>query len=308
MEKQSKLSAKERKALEQEQIAKNKKKAERKRLAGISAATAAAFLAIAGAGGYFLTKEGSETSTLPQTPSLSGKEAGKIVQKEINKMGIEGSQKEADLWADLLNQYPIEIPEDQTQREAATQEIVVQVIDAMQRSENPYFNQAIEIINNQIQERKLNFSLENLGEAYARTGVYVDQNNKLMWDISYNTDKILVDQSPVVLALVLTHESVHLEASVKLRASHPELSPIEFADFSEKIYDDTKIRLNEEALAYATAAQAFIYNAALNPMASSPDFTPLLDAANLIRCDMDIAGSCWEGYIDSNSKRILGSE
>jgi len=309
MERQSrKLSAKERKALEEQQKAEDARKAKRRRLTGIGAAGTIATLAVAGTGGYILTNENNESPTQPQTSNLSGKEAGRIVQKEINKMGIEGSQREADLWNGLLEYYPVEIPVDHAQRDAITQEIVVQVITAMQESENPFFNEANKIVNRQIQAQNLNFSLENLGDAYARTGLYVDQNNNLMWDITYNTERVLLDQSPVVLALALTHEAVHLESGVKLRESHSNMSPIEFADFDAANYANTQYRLDEEALAYATAAQAFIYNAALNPMEASPDFTPLHDAAKLIMCDLDVTNDCWQGYIESNSARILGTE
>ena len=311
MEKPRELSKKDIRSLEEQEKAlkaqKQQQTARRKRLTGIGLAGGTAILAATVCLGAIMVSQQNPEPTPPtQTGDLYGEEAWKIVRKEIKRLGIEGSEREAALWSYMQKFYPEITPTDPEERRAAVKEIVVQTIAAMGASENPYFKNANRIIADQLSKKNLIFDVGSIGMPYAIMNAENNDGN-VAWTLIYNTDRILQDRSSSYLAMILTHEASHIEQAVEFRKMHADMPTDEFIDFYHLTSNDQEYSVVEESLAYAEGANSFIHSAGLMTSVFTEDFTPMLDAANLIRCDRDATSNCWTSYIASDPRR-LGSE
>lgn len=267
-DKSQRLSRTERRALEREQKKEMASKSFFERHAKKIYASAVATIggALVGGGVIFLRGQDGRTP-LPPTAIAQQFSAEQtqvsynaIIAAEIKRLGIVTSIKEKALWEKGYKYNPLQkLPiNDETMKLAA--ERVEQVLELMRQSENPYFKEAVTILDGFVDSGDASIGVYKRGiNSGMKVGARL-KDGKLHWQLGINADEILNNSSAILVATVLTHEAKHITNGVlyqkTLDASLPQEQRLEKDIQRNKNRADQII---EEASAYAKGAEAFIY-------------------------------------------------
>lgn len=282
---------------------------QRKRIIGVVATGGALVLGAAALASQMLNRD-SQTDDCPIPPPASdvkGLNNIEAVQRVIENIHFSRNQRadERELWGIIEeSDYPLEIPQSLEERIPYIQTAVDDTIYAMGQSENPCFRGAHDFIENLERKKRLAFIIGPLGGSFAETGLF-EENGEAIWALTFNSNGTLLERSPVVLALVITHEVDHIRNGNEYWKANPHLSPEQFIDEYEALNLDPQKALEEESRGYAQGARAFVYAQALLRYPASSDLIFLRDAANLIRCERDETSNCWISYLESEGNRIM---
>lgn len=239
-----------------------------------------------------------------QEPEITQVNEQLLIQEAASRLGSKFSQEEMDLWQStyaLTSHKLLPIGENLPEGERR----INAVIDAMQKSNNPFFQVAAKDLKALREQEKVYFSMSPvlLKSGVEGSGVAavapISVNEKLVFEFRFSLDAILNQLKPENLATAITHEVDHLRRADEFQASLDPLLSIEarVQQHQQKDADFNK-RALDEALAYGLEAEAYIFQYGLG-------FTKPYGAQqnlimSFIAVGMDRNSSLWHQYIRQN--------
>lgn len=222
-----------------------------------------------------------------------------LIKEEIKRLGIKPNLYEQSLWAKIV--FPplrnVNFQDKGFQNEVAVR--LIETLNVMERSENPYFKEAIAILKPLRAQDRLTIGVSTTTpeEASART-YQVIKEGELRLVLEYSISTALGKKYGIDIALKITHEAQHVKDMVSW--DNPSLSLQERFDLQSKRREDPREFLRGEARAYAIQARAFIWQVGLmNITPSLPDTNTDL-AANFLRNGGKEDSPGWLQYIRQN--------
>lgn len=244
------------------------------------------------------------TETLPSpNPNMDNLH---IVFDQIEKLGIKNSPKEHQLWEQVFEENQITLAESDIEKKDQAMTIIQTAIEAMGKSENPYFADTYNLIM-QLKELGLldiNADLVNSGIYGATTGLNIDKlanNNQVLIDIKFSPESVLNDSYAINLLIV--HEVQHVKQWLELINSIPpeDLNGKTIAAKIREMGSVVERKQHEEAEAYGVEFQSYTYFVGQ----TSYSFDPINDdTAKLISCDFDPESLCWKSTFPANDPRL----
>lgn len=185
-----------------------------------------------------------------------------FIQQEIKRLGIEKSQKEIDLWGRVESE--LKSARDSNTLSAAKKLNIIS--RAMLESENPYFRDTMNFIQDQYNQGNLGTGIDpapvnRQASTYSviNSGVEVI-NGEFKMTLIANAEAML-ERGTIDIAASQTHEKEHLKNT--LQTDSPSLSAQQRYDIQARRFLDRKEHVTEEARGYMKQAQAIIYHLGL---------------------------------------------
>lgn len=186
------------------------------------------------------------------------KSAQTLIQQEIERLGIQKSQKEIDLWGRVESELRLA-------REANALSAVKKlnvISQAMLESENPYFIDAINFVQDQYNQGNLGTGIDptpinrqTATYSVINSGAEII-NGEFKITLKANAEAML-ERGSIDIAASQTHEKEHLNNT--LQTDTPHLNAQQRYDIQARRFFNREEHVAEEARGYMKQAQAIIY-------------------------------------------------
>lgn len=248
----------------------------------------------------------------------SREEWGRLIDNEAARTVPNPDWDEWERWKLLERRYPRpEIPLNNESCDSAY-ELMLNILDLMRASPNPYFQKTQKLIADSIDLNMLSLNVEptlalphpvkDIPGASMSVSLTINEELQVAAELTGSAHHLLVNSSTMDIALDFVHEGIHLQ---KVLSAISQARPITSADQIPALrrnafYQNESEWVHEEAKADAERARALIYQRGLG-WSGEIDTTTIQDTAMFIRSEKNQDIQPWLNYTRSQNMPYLKS-
>lgn len=228
----------------------------------------------------------------------------RLIQQEVQRLGILQSAKEQEKWREKGYQLSINrIPINDSSIELARRRLL-STLDLMDESENPYYKHTSDFLFPLVRNREFSFNIYGTPDT-RKPGIVISSDIRatdetLTYYTSIDADLILNRLEPADLAAAIAHEARHIEDLWNFQQSLDQsLTPQRRFEAQRRIEEsDPETLLHSEIRGYALHSQAYIYQyGLLGGQRAKTGSSIEMDAAEFIRAGNDVNSPAWRAFI-----------
>lgn len=239
----------------------------------------------------------------PEITPVEKQTYDQIIVNEVSRLEIKLSDEERLLWKIFgYNRSSEKVAINETTLQEAKKRIET-VYMLMHQSENPYFRNAVNLMDSLFASGNLDISMsENVSSdivtAKPAMGIAIrTKEGKINYLLAITPNEVLNNSSAVTLAIQLVHEAKHIEDSVTFQNSLPQSMPLtEKISRDNERLEDSISYLQEEAQGFGAQALAYIYERGLG-YTGAIGLSHEKMAVKFIKFGSDVNNPLWQKYL-----------